>query len=275
MIAKRFSRLKQYMAYTFVLCTFVLTAILPATYYVQTQGVCLKAGRVLSEEDLRKMVLINVVNNEVKNAFQYNWKGGHDRLWIGINSPARETDLRKIIDTSYNNGKSIEENFGIKILLEGRNNGKYKILLADQLSEPFILVSYEPRANGSAMFFISKSVQKISYTDLKSEHKEAANTEIGFLKKLFGYGNHYFRFSPPSFITFGRECCDNRDQDDENYLEKKQEVYTRAISSIVEYAKIRDSSPSIATVSNCGNIWMTKDNNIHWLGNQFEDEDWP
>ncbi|MDR0564373.1 MAG: hypothetical protein LBG78_05495, partial [Azoarcus sp.] len=35
----------------------ILVSILtPSAYYAQTQGVCLKAGRVLSEEELRKIV---------------------------------------------------------------------------------------------------------------------------------------------------------------------------------------------------------------------------
>jgi hypothetical protein len=42
------------------------------------------------------------------------------------------------------------------------------------------------------------------------------------------------------------------------------------------YIKIRKNTSTIATVSNCGGIMMAaKYNAIHWLGNQFEDEEWP
>ncbi|MDR2093432.1 MAG: hypothetical protein LBP58_09000 [Azoarcus sp.] len=275
MLMNLFPRLKPGMAYIIALCALVPTVILPATYYAQTQGVCLKAGRILSEEELREAVLVNIVNSEIETAFHGNWKGGHDRNWVGIGSPIQESDLRRLIDKSYNSDKSIEENLGLEVLLEGRNKGKYKILVSKHLTEPFILVNYEPIQNGRMVFFSSENAQGVSFDDLNAEYKEIAKREMTLYRKLLGYGNYYFHFYTPSFITLERECCDNRNKDGKDYLKKKREAYERAVLSITTHAKIRNLVPTIAAVSNCGNIWMTKDNSIHWLGNQFEDEDWP
>jgi hypothetical protein len=278
MLMNRFARLKPGMVCIIALCVLVPTVILPATYYAQTQGVCLKAGRVLSEEELRKAVLINTVNNVLELAFHNNLKIDNDDFWINvaINSPAQETDLQKLIDASYSNGKSIEKNFGLTTLLEGRNKG---IFSSSQLFEPFILMTYEHRADGNVTFFVSSYVSEVLFSYLDAKHKEAAIREMTVYKKLLGYGNHYFHFYPPPlFLSFRRECCDNKGQDSKDYLDKKQAAYKEALFSIAEDAATRSAtfSSTIATVSNCGDILMAaKHNTIHWLGNQFEDEDWP
>lgn len=278
MVAKRFSRLKTYTAYIFVLCTLALASILPATYYAQTQGVCLKAGRVLSEEELRKTVLINTVNNVLKLASMNNWKIDNDDFLINvaINTPARETDIKKLIDASYNNGKSIEENFGLSILLEGRSK---KAFNPTQLFEPFTLITYEHGVNGDVTFFASNYVNKVLFADLEAKYKEIAIREMSVYRRLLGYGNHYFHFYPPPlFFSFKRECCDNKGQDNRDYLEKRRIAYKEALSSIAKDTATRSNifSKTIATVSNCGDILMaTKHNTIHWLGNQFEGEEWP
>ncbi|MDR0702795.1 MAG: hypothetical protein LBF61_10420 [Azoarcus sp.] len=117
-------------------------------------------------------MLTNAVNIEIETALHDNWKGGYGHHWVGINSPAQETNFRNIVETSYNNRKSIEENFGIKILLEGRNKGKYETLAHNQLLEPFILLAYEPISGGGTMFFISSSVQEVKIEDLKEDYKK-------------------------------------------------------------------------------------------------------
>ncbi|MDR2031305.1 MAG: hypothetical protein LBP86_03395 [Azoarcus sp.] len=271
----RFFRLKSHRAVIAVWCVLALAAILPAGYYAQTQGVCLKAGRILSKEELRKAILMNVINGEIENIFRYNGTRGNGLFFVGISSPALETDLRKIIDVSYINGKSIENNFGLNILLKGNKKEKYKTLTVDQILEPLIFITYETSPSGDIIFFSSIDMQEIPFLDLDAKHKAMAESEMSISKRLLGYGNHYFYFRTPSFITFKRACCDNRDQDSESYLEEKQKAYNDAISSIARHAEIRESVSTIAVVSNCGNFLTTKDNYIHWLGNQFEDEDWP
>jgi hypothetical protein len=275
MLMNRFARLKPGMLYIIALCVLVPTVILPATYYAQTQGVCLKAGRVLSEEELRKAVLTDMVNRAIKTAFWDNWESGNDRYWVGINSPAQETDLRKLIDTSYNNGKSIEENFGLKILLEGRNHGKYETVTPNQLIEPFILMVYELGSGGSALTFISSNAEKVSFQYLTERHKRIIKPKIGKYEMLLGYGNHFFRFGPPFLTTFSRECCDNRDQDSKDYLEKKREAYENSLLSTRSQPEMMDLIPAIVAISNCGDILTTKDNIIRLVDNEFEDEPLP
>jgi hypothetical protein len=275
MLMNRFARLKPGMLYIIALCVLVPTVILPATYFAQTQGVCLKAGRVLSEEELRKAVLTDIVNNSIKTAFRDNWESGNDYYWVGINSPAQETNLRKLLDASYNNGKSIEENFGLKLLLEGRNHGKYETVTSNQLIEPFILMVYEPRNNGSAFYFNSENARRVSFQELTEKRKETINPKIGVYEILLGYGNYYFRFGPPIFTTLSRECCDNRDQSSKEYLEKKREAYERAVSSMTTLSEIMDVIPSIAAISNCGDILTSKDHVIRLVDNEFEDEPLP
>jgi hypothetical protein len=271
MIAALTLRPKHYAIFAIILCVIVL-ATLPSIYYAQTQGVCLKAGRVLSEEELRKAVLTDIINDDIKTAFHDNWEGGHDRRWVGINSPAHETDLEKIIDASYNNGKSIEENFGLRVLVKGRNNGTYETLTPDQVSEPFILMIYDVTSGGSAITFLSSYILEIPFKDLDAEQREAEKRIITTYKRLLGYGNHYFRFSKYAF-SFDRSCCDNRGQEYKDYMEDKKEAY----DLIKFFLKQRTTSPPlVAAVSNCGTLLMAKKNGIHWLNSRdIENEEWP
>ena len=132
--------------------------LLSSAYYAQTQGVCLKAGRILSKEELRKEVLANLVNYRIEGAFRYNRKKGD--VVVAINSPSQVIDLqdlRKLIELSYNNGKSFEENFDLKILLNGRAQKQYNPFRPDQVREPFFVVTFEPNKNsGSAIIFFFK-----------------------------------------------------------------------------------------------------------------------
>jgi hypothetical protein len=275
MIAGRTFRPKHYAIFAIILCVIALAA-LPSIYYAQTQGVCLKAGRVLSEEELRKAVLADIINDDIKIAFHDNWEGGHDRRWVGINSPAHETDLEKIIDASYNNGKSIEENFGLRVLVKGRNNRTYETFTRDQVFEPFILMIYDVTSGGEAIAFISSNIWEIPFKDLNAEQREAEKRIITKYKRLLGYGNHYFYFYEYTF-SFDRSCCDNRGQEYKDYLEDKKESYDLVKNSLKQRAAIPSYIPPVvAAVSNCGTLLMAKKNGIHWLNSRdIENEEWP
>jgi hypothetical protein len=266
MTTNLFTRLIRYSILSIALCALAIVVI-SSVYYAQTQGVCLKSARVLSKDELRGKVLVNVVNHNIKELFQYNMETGNDYFWVGVNSPALETEFRKLVNASFNNGKSFEENFGLKVVLAGRNKGKYKTLTSDQLVEPFISVTYEPRSNGTAMFFSSDEISEVAFSELSAKQKEAAKSEITVTKKFLGYGNHYFYFNSSPFFGFERECCDNRDQDSDDYLDKKRAAYDRTLSAIDSN---EENSPYVVAVSNCGDIWLTKINAIHLVG----EEDW-
>jgi hypothetical protein len=252
------------------LCILAVTATL-SIYYAQGQGMCLKSARVLSEHELRQAVLINLINSTVENTLAYNWNRGNDYGWVGIgsNSPAQEIDIQKIINTSFNNEKSFEENFGIKVLLNGRMEKKITV---NQILEPFLLIDYDTRPNGTATIYPSSDIREIPFAKLKAENKADAKHLITRYKQLLGYGNHYFSIN---FFIIGRECCDNRDKDSKEYLEKKQEIYDLSISSAdLEQRKMLGIDPFTTVVSNCGDI-MKNDNDKSYflfLSNIFEDK---
>ncbi|MDR0563422.1 MAG: hypothetical protein LBG78_00610 [Azoarcus sp.] len=252
----------------------ILVSILtPSAYYAQMQGVCLKTGRVLSEEELKKAILVNMINFYIKDYYNYNWRHGNDSFWVGINSPAKETDMRKLIDDAYQSENSFENNFGLKVLLKGRNAGKYEKITADQLQEPFIFMLYEKGRHGSATAFVSTHFKKISYQELEKNLQFAAQKRINFYTTLLGYGNHYYDFGGSFVYDFHRVCCDNKtDEGYSDYLKVKKEAYEMALQSMTNSPghEIRH----IGMVSNCGDILLSQFGNISILGNIPEEENW-
>ncbi|MCL1825550.1 MAG: hypothetical protein FWG26_06340 [Betaproteobacteria bacterium] len=251
------------------LCVFVPT-LLSSAYYAQTQGVCLKAGRVLSEDELRKTVLANFVNHRIKRTVYYNYKLEEDSM-VGINSPTQETNIQKLIEVSYNNSKSFEENFSLnKILLNGRAKKKYDTLSPGQLREPFLAIYFEPRRSGDAAIFISSNLKKIAFSDLTPELKDASKEKMTWYNKLLGYANHYFDFG--SIYEIERECCDNRNSDDKDYLQRKEEAYARSLRAVTDDNPYHKTI-HIRMISNCGDLMLSKNGEIASLGNKYNDED--
>jgi hypothetical protein len=272
MTTGRFSRAKLYLALAIVFCVFVPAATVTVTvYYAQTQGMCLRTGRVLSADELRKAVLVNALDNEIERTYAYNREQGSDDSWVGINSPAQETNLKKIIDFSFNNGKSFEENFGLKTLVKGREKEDYA--LRDML-EPFLLVIYSTYSS-STFLYVSSDVQEIPFTELDAIAQVDVPLKITAYRRLLGYGNHYFNIP---FRSFNRECCDNKNQSDNDYMKEKQYAYDSAVNLFESLAPpdgyLRKDA---AIVSNCGDILRTKQGDISWLGTppEYEDLEWP
>jgi len=240
-----------------------IPVFLSSAYYAQTQGVCLKTGRVLSKEELRKAVLASLVNDRIEGAFQYNRESGN--VVVGINSPAQETDLRKLIEFSYNNGKSFEENFGLKILLNGRAQKKYKPFRPDQVREPFYVVAFEPKRNSYATFSFSNH-RKVAFSDLKPEIQDVAKKKMTWYNTFLGYGNHYLVFSP-AFYIIERKCCDNRNSNDEDYLQEKKASFDRLVKRRYEVRQ------TIHATSNCGTFLLSKYGDIADLSDPDDDKD--
>jgi hypothetical protein len=264
--------LKLNRTFAIVLGAIALLVISP-TYYAQTQGVCLKSARVLSDEELRKAVLVDMVNITVRQAYDATRTTDSDYYWVGINNAAQETDIKKLIEASYNNGKSFEENFGLTVLFAGRKAAswgakKYENLTSDQLIEPFILMTYaQGRRDADAQFILSNGIKEIPFEALSDKLKKSAADEIGFEHKLLGYGNHYFRIYSPSWLLFEQNCCDNSGQDAEDYQENKRKAYSRSLKGITSHAEMMEDSPFIIKVSNCGDILTNRSgSNYDWLG---------
>jgi hypothetical protein len=268
-IPTRFLRSRLYSALAIVFCALVPASTL-TIYYAQTQGMCLRVGRVLSADELRQAVLADLVTNEIEDHFAYNWEEGGDYFWAGINSSAQETDIQKIINASFNNGKSFEENFGLKVILKGRKKESYTF---HDMKEPFLFVLYSPRSSSNTGVYLSSDVQEIAFAKLDARNRVDVPRRITAYRRLLGYGNHYFNVSS---FSFDRECCDNRDQDDKDYMERKQEAYDHATETFRNMAAIEGYFPkTYAIVSNCGNILRMKDGSIRWLGGNLGDEDIP
>jgi hypothetical protein len=268
MTAAHFLRSRLFIISALSLCIFAVTATL-SIYYAQGQGMCLRSARVLSEHELRQAMLINLIDSRIE--YLSNWESIHDYDWAGISSPTQETDIQKLINTSFNNEKSFEENFGLKIILKGRKKEKFT---PNQISEPLLFVEYGTRPNGWAWIYSSSDIQKVAFAQIKAKNKTNINRQITRYKRLLGYGNHYFRFN---FSIISRECCDNRDKDSKEYLARKREAYESSISSIdpTFQKTMKEDSPSVIMVSNCGDIM--KDNNGHfsYLGVIHRDDDNP
>jgi len=240
---------------------------LSSAYYAQTQGVCLKAGRVLSKEELRKAVLASLVNDRIERAFQYNRENGD--VVLGINSPSQVIDLqdlRELIEASYNNEKSFEENFGLKILLNGRAQKKYNRFRPEQVREPFIVVTFEPNKNGDYAAIFFSNHREIMFSDLKPEIQDVAKKKMTWYNKFLGYGNHYFVFSP-SFHIIEYQCCDNRNSNDSEYFQRKKTSYDRSVEMVDSFES------TVRATSNCGTFLLSKYGDIANLADPDDDKD--
>jgi hypothetical protein len=91
---------------------------------------------------------------------------------------------------------------------------------------------------------------------------------MNLYERFLGYGNRYFRFYTLHHISIGRECCDNRDQDMEDYQEKKKAAYDLVMDSA---SRMFEEVPFFTVASNCGALW-TKKGNIRRLHKGSEHE---
>jgi hypothetical protein len=58
-------------------------------------GICIKEGRVLSSEEIRQKVLLNLVNLEMQNASIYNGTRGWNSSLVGMANSVSEVDIKK------------------------------------------------------------------------------------------------------------------------------------------------------------------------------------
>jgi hypothetical protein len=186
-------------------------------------GVCEKAGRVLTEEELRRAVLQSLVDLEVDRT---NILYRHDRnLSAGIISNLEFTDFIKLMEKAVQSDTGMfEENFGLKKIAPKK--GPFDI---SSLQEPFILMEDHLKADGVAGFYVSSHVQKASY-----------NGRLSLGKRLFGYGKYYFHIP---FFTFIAKCCGKRFSREERADAYEFSYDSRAINP-----------KEVVPVSNCGDL---------------------
>jgi hypothetical protein len=227
--------------------------VTPSLYIMQTNGVCLKAGRVLNAEELRRRVLVNLLKYDIQNATTINRQSDSDWYWLGIASPTEEVDIRKLVEMSFHNEKSIEENFGLEMLVRGRKDIPAKNFDVEKIVEPFLIMSYETSNFDWGGVSVSNDIREMAITGhgaIKLREKDKPS----WYERLRGYGNHYFYM--PSKMVF-RQCCDNRKSrfiSQDEYLEQKRDSYIRTLSSWNFAAKLGAEHYGVAVVSNCGNL---------------------
>ncbi|MDR3054116.1 MAG: hypothetical protein LBU53_01755 [Zoogloeaceae bacterium] len=199
-------------------------------------GVCVKQGRVLSEEELRQAVLQSLVDYEVENASIYNYGTESSRtLHVGIIRNPEEQSVPKLMEQAFLGEKSFKENFGIEDI--------YQDFDWKELKVPFILIKYISGSQGIAGLYITTEIQRIDNPEqidtLSNKYKP------NLYEQLQGYGKYYFRILE---VAIQQDCCGN-----EVPMEKKEEIYKSSLS-------ILNSSLSLATpryitpVSNCGEL---------------------
>jgi hypothetical protein len=238
---------------------FLAAVVLPLVYITQEKGVCLKEGRVLSPEELRRRVLLSLVKNRVEKTIFYGKKCDTDYVVTGIGSSAPETDIRKILKTALYNEKSVEENFGLEMLVLGRRNIPAQKFDFDSIVEPFLLVTFDKRDSDGGGLCVSSDVQEVGFSELETG-EPAEKWKLTRYERLLGYGNHYFRIYCKPFRD---ECCDNRLKTDrrmtpDNYIMRKRRAYFETLSFLDYSAKIDLEQPHAVIISNCGDILQEK-----------------
>jgi hypothetical protein len=241
----------------------------PLLYVAQEQGVCLKAGRVLSAEELRRRVLLNVISHEIENTISINRRRDGDHSQLGIASPARETDARKLLDISFYSEKSLEETFGLEMLVLGRRNIPAKDYDLTNTKEPFILMSYDTRSEGVDAY-ISSDIREIKLTEFEIAHELRNKYEFSWYERLLGYGKHFFNI-PIADVVRSREVyqLSNKYTEQERYARQEQERHAyqeqkhRAYVQLTrpEFLAIMAAERKhLAMVTNCGGLLVTEIN---------------
>ncbi|MCL2644568.1 MAG: hypothetical protein FWD51_03820, partial [Betaproteobacteria bacterium] len=214
--------IKKLLKISLVLCLSACVAV-ALLYALQSYGVCLKKGRVLSPEELRKEVLLSFVKLEIHNSdavIGYRGSSGVPRVSIGHYDP--EVGIEKILEKIYLGETSIEESLGLEPLGKVWKQKKAKTLSEEQIKEPFILVIHESvtsratddsglkilKGSTNGAVFISSNLQEEIY-ERKGFFSKLGSVRYffenpnSFYNTLCGYYNNYYYNQA---YAFSREC---------------------------------------------------------------------
>ena len=236
-------------------------------FVLQSNGVCLKKGRVLSPEELRKEVLLSFVNLKIHNREAIAGFMPSDFRRISISNSASEVNIEKLLEKLYLSETSIEKSLGVEPLGGIRPYRRAKPLTAEQIKEPFIFVSYESDTTyapglkitgGSAKgaIFISSDFQEEVYKRNGFFNKLGSirnffKNPSSFYNTLCGYYNFYYYTHA---YAFNRECTDEMFADknwQERCRKKRREDYEQHIENLKD---IRPPHTTVMLISNCGGI---------------------
>jgi hypothetical protein len=233
----------------------LVVAAMPLLYVAQTRGVCLKAGRVLDAGELRRRVLLNVIDRDIQSTIFLNEQFRGVSYQVGIASPAQETDIRKLVELAFHDDKPIEEHFGLEMLVRGRDDIPARNFDLDGVAEPFLLMGYDLKGHwGWGGALVSSDIQEIQVAG--KQIVGILGYQVDWQQRLLGYGNHYFSM-PRSSIKL--KCCDNRDVSRPEYQEKKRRAYMETLSHLDFLAKSNAERMPAAVVSNCGGLLLTEE----------------
>ncbi|GFM51626.1 hypothetical protein PSCICE_28930 [Pseudomonas cichorii] len=216
---------------------------------------CLAEGKVLSDEEHRQRFLESLVRFKVENSYIYKRHDGNDFLKTGVVYDAKYYDLVGVIKTSKNNGRSFEDNFGIKLLAPFREERKI-----DYPREPFVLVSYYDQDGGSSTFTDSRDVSIVKDTALLRE-------QVGIYDRVKGFGSRFYKVG---FTFVNIECCGNKkySQTEERYQQMKEQAWSNTLNSI---SKGFAPHARVAVSSGCGEVLTEENDNgfdtrhIKWI----------
>jgi hypothetical protein len=251
--------------------TFAAIAILipVGTWYWLSQvdaGVCMREGRVLDKEELRKAALQSFLDTEIKNSGIWYYEVSRYNSRVGIIENPDETDIWKLMNRAYLRDGTFNENFGIKEFAPREN-----VHVAD-FTEPFIFSFYQYQPNGLSIFYVSTEIQIVENPDVKNfilagKPKSEQQYVLSTYERFAGFGKHYFRFMD---VVLNKGCCGNEipmGWSRERQLENKEETYRRNMA-------YRDRYPreEFLPVSNCGDILTSSNSqsffttyNAKWL----------
>jgi hypothetical protein len=207
-------------------------------------GVCEKAGRVLTKEELRRAVLQSLVDLEVDRTNILYRRNRNFGVSTGIIRNQEYTDLMKLMEKAVQSDTgTFEENFGLEKIAP--REGRFDIF---SLKEPFILGEYDKYSHnpgiGMAGFYVSTDVQEVRFSE-----------RLSVYRRLSGYGKYYFYI--PRTI-FGKSCCDK------SVPREKREAYYKEFLGVERHLS-KFPHPKVVPISNCGELLTKreKDTGLH------------
>jgi hypothetical protein len=214
-------------------------------------GICTDNGRILTEHELRQAVMQNLVDLmvEAANVHERMFNRGTSRVGIVRNPPGgymypTAVNIKRLMESAYNNDLSFEENFAIEKIAPSDSDFD-----VDSLEEPFMLIRYDADRSGSVSIIVS--------TDVRQVDPPVWPHKSSLYERFCGFGNCFFRIK---VSHFSRECCDNRDhgRSREEYLNNKRKKYMESLESFDRNIAVHDN---YVMVSNCGDIKTEKSEN--------------
>lgn len=160
-------------------------------------GLCVAANQVLGEEEMARRVVLNLLLNAVQNSNRHEAVFRNGRLRAGLIRAEDRPDVRALVEESFGNDESFEENFSIEPVAPADGD-----LDLHALGPAFTVVTYDALSGGGATFVSTADIRPAPGFALAGGEEETS-----LLERYRGFGNHYYRVAR-TFIA--RDCCDNR-----------------------------------------------------------------